>query len=98
MGGGSIGRRSAASEPQCERRPRSMATPKKKGRERHTANTTHPGLLGLLSYAEIVLAGPVHDMCSGERMNRRGATMAREGKRDLDSGLGPVLKYWQTTA
>jgi hypothetical protein len=53
---------------------------KKQSRERHTPNTTHPGLLGLLSYAEIVLAGPVHGLCRGKRMNQVGARKAREGK------------------
>jgi hypothetical protein len=67
---------------------------KKKKRERRTTNTTHPGLLRLLSYAEIVLAGPVHGQCGRKRFLDEGMG----GKRDLNSGLGPVLKYWLTTA
>ncbi len=71
MGGGSIGRRSAVNE-------RVSATPFH-GQERRTANTTHPGLLRLLSYAEIVLAGPVHVV-----RRRRKA----EGNGFIDEGQG----------
>jgi hypothetical protein len=63
---------------ECER-PHSMGHKKKKkmekqkktkqSTERRTPNTTHPGLLRLLSYAEIVLAGPVHGRVgSGEEV------------------------------
>ena len=71
----------------------------KKNTERHTPDTTHPGLLGLLSYAEIVLAGPVHGRIVGrESREERLFDEGQGGKRDLTSGLGRVLKYLLTTA
>lgn len=98
-----------ASQRVCER-PHSMATPKKKkgkkeNREKQkeekerTADTTHPSLLRLLSYAKVVLAGPVHGWYSGGGESRKAVFDEGQqgGKRDLTSGLGRVLKYLLTT-
>lgn len=62
--------------------------------ERRTANTAHPSLLRLLSDEDVVLAGPVHRHDSrGEEGLEDDFWEGRGGKRDLNSGLGRVLKY-----
>ena len=101
MGGGSIGLRSAASE--SERTPFHGHRKKKEKkkiekwmRRRHTPNAAHPSLLRLLSYAEIIIAGPVH--CRVGWGEREFIYEGQGGKRDLNSGLGRVLKYLLTTA
>jgi ATP sulfurylase len=63
--------------------------------KRRTTNTTHPGLLRLLSNEDVVLAGPVHRHASRGEEGLEGMIFweGRGGKRDLNSGLGRAFKY-----
>ena len=114
MGGGSIGRRSAASEPASERHdPIPWPHTKKKiGKKKMENGKSRKKTKQRKTYPQHHTSWPAwaavvcRDRTRGTRpwfvwRNKDESSRGKKGKggkRDLNSGLGPVLKYFETTA